>query len=54
MLALSKNIIQGTIPEWIGDSWPKLKTLAIDENLIEGSLPSSLMALTNLRKSLLS
>jgi len=49
MLALSKNQIQATIPEWIGDSWKQLKTLALNGNLVEGTLPTSILSLTNLK-----
>jgi hypothetical protein len=50
MLVLSKNVLQGSIPEWIGDSWSRLNALAIDGNLFQGTLPSSFLALTNLRE----
>ena len=49
MFVLSKNVIQGTIPQWIGTSWRNLSTFAVDGNMMEGLLPSSLMTMTNLR-----
>jgi hypothetical protein len=50
MLALSRNNIQSTIPQWIGHSWPNLQSFLINGNLVEGTLPSSFLAMTNLRK----
>nr|QQP23546.1 mating-type related plus 2 [Pseudo-nitzschia multistriata] len=50
---LSKNQLQTTVPEWIGRSseegggWQNLEQLALDDNFLYGSLPSSMR---NLRK----
>lgn len=48
-MILSKNQLQTTIPEWIGNEWTKLEILALDGNLCYGKIPSSLSTLTGLR-----
>jgi hypothetical protein len=48
MVVLSKNEIQTTIPEWIG-GWTNLEHLALDGNLLYGTIPSSFATLQNLK-----
>ena len=50
-MILSKNQLQTTIPEWIGTEtgWTNLEHLALDGNLLYGSIPASLGKLQNLR-----
>ncbi|KAL0321469.1 UNVERIFIED_CONTAM: Receptor-like protein EIX1 [Sesamum calycinum] len=49
MIDVGDNRLTGEIPDWIGDSFPKLRVLILRSNAFYGSMPSNLCRLANLQ-----
>ncbi|KAK4431438.1 Receptor-like protein EIX2 [Sesamum alatum] len=49
MIDVGDNRLTGKIPDWIGDSFPKLRVLILRSNAFYGSMPSNLCRLAKLQ-----
>jgi Leucine-rich repeat (LRR) protein len=43
------NQLRGTFPEWIGEAWVELKEFALSNNQMNGTIPTNLKSLSNLK-----
>ncbi|XP_078176138.1 uncharacterized protein LOC144569569 [Carex rostrata] len=48
LLDLGENNFQGTIPDWVGESFQQLQILRLRSNLFSGNIPTKLTQLNNL------
>ncbi|XP_078173289.1 uncharacterized protein LOC144567108 [Carex rostrata] len=48
LLDLGENNFQGTIPDWVGESFQQLQILRLQSNLFSGNIPTKLTQLNNL------